>query len=141
MILHIFSLIFSIYLFIKGWPEIKKYIPFLPKPFILFSYQQQDNNITFVIENIGNAPASYFKADVSATKSHFSIGKTSSDFVLTTAGQRGNLTTVSARNILPQQKGSIMVLFNQNSIQLEVPTVRSDSRYLFIGQIPKVIYN
>lgn len=115
------------------WPETKKYIPFLPRPFIQISYQEQDNDISIMFENIGNAMANYITVEIKAKKGVFSIKEIYSVFELSASGKGGTMTVISGRNLLPQQKGVVRLISQSGLTSLEAPTVKSDSKYVFIG--------
>ena len=117
------------------WSEVKKYVPFFPRPLIRISYQIADNNISIVFENIGTAPATYFTADITAKKGVFSVKGTDSDFELITSGQGGSWTVISGKNILPQQKGVVTLIAKDADLSLNAPKLRSDSRCKFLGTL------
>ena len=125
-----------------GWPHIKKYVPFFPRPLLRISYQKQNNSaikcdalITILIENIGNAPAIYFTMDISGQNGVFSIKRVQGDFDISTSGQGGSWTIVSGKNILPQQKGYVNLAVDNINLNLEKPKVKSDSRHKFAGTV------
>ena len=117
------------------WNEINKYIPFFPRPLIRISYQINNNNISIVFENIGSAPASYVTADISTKNGVFSVKETHSDFELIASGQGASWIVISARNMLPQQVGSVTLVARDMDLALEAPRLRSDSRCKFVGTL------
>ena len=136
MVVAIISIVITVLVTGLSWNKVKKYIPFFPRPLIRISYQINNNNIGIVFENIGSAPATYFTADITAKNGVFSINETYSDFELIASGQKGSVgswTVISARNILPQQKGAVTLVARDAGLVLNVPRLRSDSRCKFVG--------
>ena len=117
------------------WNEVKKYVPFFPRPLIRISYQITENRIGIVFENIGSAPATYITADIKAENGHFSLKEIHSDFELITSGQGGSWTVISGKNILPQQKGFVTLVARDAGLTLNAPKVKSDSRCKFVGTL------
>lgn len=135
----IIGIVLAFIAIILGWPEIKKYVPFLPHPLIRISYQESDNgkSASIVFENIGNAKANYFTAEIKTkeNKGHFVVNKVHGDFKIKTSGKSGNWTVISAQDILPQQKGFVSLSSEYGPTNLEPPKIKSDSRYEFVGTI------
>ena len=52
-----------------------------------------------------------------------------------TSGIGGSMTLISGENILPNQKGAVEIIFNQDCKELNPPKVKSDSRIKFLGTI------
>ena len=138
LVVAIIGIVVTGLIIVLSWNKVKKYIPFFPRPLIRISYQINNNNIGIVFENIGSAPAAYFIADITAKNGVFSINETYSDFELIVSDQRGSVrsrTVISARNILPQQKGAVTVVARDAGLVLNVPRLRSDSRCKFVGTL------
>ena len=136
VIVAIISIIITIIVSIMGWNEIKKCIPLLPKPLMVVDYTESSNGVYVQFINIGNAPAEYFTADIKAVHDTFSIGRVNdSEFNMTTSGLGGSMTIISDRNILPQQKGGVYLVFGNRSKELEDPIVKSDNKYKFLGTL------
>ena len=117
------------------WKEVKKHIPFFPRPLIRISYQITGNSLSIVFENIGSAPATYITADIMAENGVFLMKKINSDFELVASGQGGSWTVISGKNILPQQKGIVNLIAQDADMTLKVPKVKSDSRCKFVGTL------
>lgn len=114
------------------WKFVKKYVPFFPRPLILIKYTKGDNHIAIQFMNDGTAPADYFTADIRSERGTFSIGKIFSDFELTVSGEGGSWTVISGKDILPEQKGVVNLVPNDEELHLEEPKIKSDSRYKFL---------
>lgn len=140
--LAIIGILLTLAIFYFSVPEMRKYVPFLPKPFIIISYHKQhgsdlnpDTTILINIENRGNAPANYFTADIEARtpQEWFSIKGARAKFDISTSGQAGSRITISAQKILPQQRGTVWLTTDNSKLELKPPKIKSDSRCKFIG--------
>ncbi|GAJ21256.1 unnamed protein product, partial [marine sediment metagenome] len=127
---------------IAEWKEIKKYIPFLPQSLINITYFVQDKSvlnpdtiITIAFENVGNARAVYLTALIRSKDvgEWFRIKDKKADFNISVSGISGSETTITCENVLPQQKGCVYLLVNNDDFILEEPKVKSNSRYRFLG--------
>ncbi len=133
--LSVIGVLVAVVTLIVTWPELKKWLPIFPRPLIRISYQVQDDRVAVVFDNTGNAPAGYFTADIRSAGNTFSAVKASADFHLTVSGKGGTWTIVSGRDMLPQQKGMVLLSFPRGLPELKPPKVRSDARYRFVGTI------
>ncbi|MCJ7790776.1 MAG: hypothetical protein MUP69_11515 [Candidatus Atribacteria bacterium] len=140
----IIGILIAILIFIiTEWGEIKKYVPFLPQPLIYITYFVQEKSvlnpentiITIAFENVGNAPAIYLTALIKSKDAGewFKFDHKKAEFGISISGISGSVTTITCENILPQQKGFIYLLANNNDFILEEPKVKSNSRYRFLG--------
>ena len=139
----IIGILISILFTIAEWEEIKKYVPFLPQPLINISYFVQEKSvlnpentiITIAFENIGNAPAPYLTALIQSGDpgEWFKFDHKKAEFDISISGISGSVTTITCENILPQQKGFVYLLVNNNDFILKEPKVKSNSRYRFLG--------
>jgi len=132
----VLSLAIAVAAVIIGWPEIKKYVPLVPKSHLRFVYEEMANGRAFalVIDNNGNAEAAYFKAEIKSNQ-NCSVKKGRSDFELSVSGLGGNRTMVTGRNILPGHKGAIVFLSVDGPMELAEPKITSDSRYIYYGKM------
>jgi hypothetical protein len=138
LLIAVIALVMASLSVIITWPELKNYVPFLPKPLLRITYQHQGQLIIVLIENIGNAPANYITADITGSHGNFSINDSGADFELSTSGKGGGTwKVISCKNILPQQKGHVSLFASESTLVLNPPKVLSDSRYIFmdVGQI------
>lgn len=133
IIISILEFIIILLGLILTWPQVKKHLLFLPRPLIRISYQELDNGFLILFENIGNAPAEYFTAEIRAKGGIFSFKDKSSDFELSVPSGAGTFASISGENILPKQKGSVSLIFENKKTNLEAPKITSDSRYIFAG--------
>jgi hypothetical protein len=135
IIISILEFILILIGLILTWPQVKKHLPFLPRPLIRISYQEQDNGFLILFENIGSAPAECFTAEIRAKDKDkpFSFKDKSSDFELSVPSGYGTFAPISGRNILPKQKGHVSLIFGEGKTNLEAPEVITDSRYIFAG--------
>jgi hypothetical protein len=118
-----------------NWPEVRNRVPFLPKPQLRISYQKQDKLVSVVVENIGNAEASYLTMDIHSKDGVFRPVDSYADFEISTSGKGGSWTVITGRKILPQQRGRVTLELTRSDMMLEPPAVRSDSRHSFVGPI------
>ena len=142
----IITILITLLLFtIAEWKEIKKYVPFVPQPFINITYFVQEKSalnpkntiITIAFENIGNAPAPYLTAFIQSGDpgEWFKFDRKKAEFDISISGISGSETTITCENILPQQKGFIYLYVNNNDFILKEPKVKSNSRYRFLGTL------
>jgi len=117
------------------WPEARNRVPFLPKPLLRISYQKQDKLVSVVVENIGNAEAGYITMDIHSKDGVFSLVDSHADFEISTSGKGGSWTVITARKILPQQRGRVTLELSRSDMMLEPPAVKSDSLHSFVGTI------
>lgn len=140
----VISILITILLFtIAEWKEIKKYVPFLPQPLINITYFVQEKSIlypkntivTIAFENVGNAPAVYLTALIQSKNpgEWFKVKDKKADFNISVSAISGSQTTITCENILPQQKGCVYLLVNNDDFILKKPKVKSNSRYRFLG--------
>jgi hypothetical protein len=130
---------------VAEWKEIKKYVPFLPQPLINITYFVQEKSvlnsentiITIAFENVGNAPAVYLTALIQSGDpgEWFKFDHKKAEFDISISGISGSETTITCKNILPQQKGFIYLHVNNNYFILKEPKVKSNSRYKFLGTV------
>jgi hypothetical protein len=121
-----------------AWRPLKKYIPFVKKPFIRVSYQSCGKHFVIMIENRGNAPAQFFTADITSKRGLFSKMGIDAPFELLAPGEGGSWTVISARNILPQQLGAVEFQAEGAVLELNPPKMESDSRTKFVGHITSI---
>ena len=140
----IIGILITILLFsIAEWKEIKKYVPFLPQSLINITYFVQEKSvlnpentiITIAFENVGNAPAVYLTALIRSKDAGewFRVRNKKADFNISVSGISGSETTITCENVLPQQKGCVYLLVNNDDFILKKPKVKSNSRYRFLG--------
>ncbi len=93
--------------------------------------------ITVVFENIGNAPASYLTALIKSGNpgEWFKFDHKKAEFDISISGISGSETTITCKNILPQQKGSIYLSVYNDDFILKEPKVKSNSQYRFLGTV------
>ena len=68
--------------------------------FLRVSYQEYDDRIFVSFENTGDAPVHYFTASITTSSGVFSVDEVVSDFELSTSGEGGSWTVISAKDIL-----------------------------------------
>jgi len=105
------------------------------EPLLRISYQNWDREVIVVFENIGDAPANWFTADITSKDDPFSFGFSNADFDLHKSGGSGwgTWTVISGKNILPQQKGMVILKFDGGKAELNPPKIKSDSKYIFVN--------
>ena len=142
-ILTIIGILVSVSLAYFAFPEFKKYIPFSSKPFLLLCYHKHyasdlDHNTSIFISilNQGDAPANYLTATIESKtpKQWFIVKGAQAAFNITTSGSQGSRVTISAQNILPQQRGSVWIESKNTQIELNHPYIKSDARSKFVGE-------
>ena len=120
---------------VKPTKPLPKAKPKPAEPLLRISYQKWEHEIIVVFENIGDAPANWFTADITSSEP-FSFGHSSADFDLNSSGRGssgvGTWTVISGKNILPQQKGMVIFKFDEGKPALSPPKVKSDSKYIFL---------
>ncbi|GAH97756.1 unnamed protein product [marine sediment metagenome] len=118
----IIVILITILLFIIAeWEEVKKYVPFVPQPFINITYFVQKKSalnpkntvITIAFENVGNAPAPYLTALIQSGDpgEWFKFKHKKAEFDISISGISGSETTITCKNILPQQTGQHILFF------------------------------
>ena len=91
--------------------------------------------ITIAFENVGNAPADYLTALIQSGDpgEWFKFDHKKAEFDIFVSGISGSETTITCENVLPQQKGCVYLLVNNDDFILKEPKVKSNSRYRFLG--------
>jgi hypothetical protein len=135
MIVGIVAVIVAILVGFFVWPEVRNRVPFLPKPLLRISYQKNDKLLSVVVENIGNAEASYITMDIESKDGVFRPVDSHGDFEISASGKFGSWTVITGRRILPQQKGYVTLELTRSDMTVEPPVVRSDSLHSFVGTL------
>lgn len=135
MIVGIVGVIVTILVASLVSPEVRNRVPFLPKPLLRISYQKEDKLLSVVVDNIGNAEASYITMDIESKDGVFRPIDSHGDFEISTSGKFGSWTVITGRRILPQQKGHVTLELTRSDMTVEPPVVRSDSLHSFVGTL------
>lgn len=105
-------------------------------PFLRVSYHRtasdgSNGSVIVAFVNAGNGPVQWFTADIKSNGGTFQVGHANR---VTTSGKGGSWTIVSGKNLLPQEKATVLLSFVDPNTTLNPPEIKSDSRYEFVGE-------